>query len=104
MLNVQVFSTMANYALKNPDVREKDIDGYFGLILNECWDKRNYVRKAVSWALRNIGKKDIHYNRKAVKIAKQMKEDKLAPAKLTASEVIKELQTPELINKLKAKS
>ena len=97
------FSTMAVYALKNDELREKDIDGFFGLILNECWDKRNYVRKAVSWALKNIGKKDIHLNRKAVKIAKQMKEEKLKPAKETASEVLKEIQTPELINKLKEK-
>jgi len=97
------FSTMAVYVIKNPELREKDVDGYFGLILNECWDKRNYVRKAVSWALKNIGKKDIHLNRKAVRIAKQMKEDNLKPAKATASEVLKELQTPELLNKLKAK-
>jgi len=95
------FATMANYALKHPDLREKDVDGFFGLILNECWDKRNYVRKAVSWALRNIGKRNLHYNRKAVKIAKQMKEENLKPAKETASEAIKELQRSDLLKKLK---
>lgn len=97
------FATMANYALKHPDLREKDVDGFFGLILNECWDKRNYVRKAVSWALRNIGKRSLHYNRKAVKIAKQMKDEDLKPAKETAAEAIKELQKSELLAKLKAK-
>lgn len=95
------FATMANYALKHPDLREKDVDGFFGLIMNECWDKRNYVRKAVSWALRNIGKRSLHYNRKAVKIAKQMKEEDLKPAKETASEAIKELQKSDLLAKLK---
>jgi 3-methyladenine DNA glycosylase AlkD len=97
------FATMANYALKHPDLREKDVDGFFGLILNECWDKRNYVRKAVSWALRNIGKRSLHYNRKAVKIAKQMKDEDLKPAQETATEAIKELQKSDLLAKLKAK-
>lgn len=97
------FSVMASYALKHPDLREKDVDGFFGLILNECWDKRNYVRKAVSWALRNIGKRSLHYNRKAVRIAKQMKEENLKPAKETASEAIKELQKADLLKKLKEK-
>ena len=95
------FSTMANYALKQPDLREKDIDGFFSLILNECGDKRNYVRKSVSWALRNIGKRSLHYNRKAVKIAKIMKEDETRAAKETASEAIKELQKSDLLKKLK---
>jgi 3-methyladenine DNA glycosylase AlkD len=98
------FSTMANHALKSPDVREKDIDGYFALILNECGDKRTYVRKSVSWALRNIGKKTTHYNRKAVKIAKILIAEELAPAKETGHEALKELQKPELINKLKKMS
>lgn len=97
------FSTLANYALKNPDVREKDIEGYFTLILSECGDSRNYVRKAVSWALRSIGKRSLHYNRKAVKIAKIMKDEDLKPAKLTASEAIKELQKSDLLKKLKEK-
>ncbi|PLX71006.1 MAG: DNA alkylation repair protein [Denitrovibrio sp.] len=97
------FSTMANYALKQPDLREKDIEGFFSLILSESGDKRNYVRKSVSWALRNIGKRNLHYNRKAVKIAKTMKEDKTKAASETASEAIKELQKSELLKKLKDK-
>ncbi|ADD68304.1 conserved hypothetical protein [Denitrovibrio acetiphilus DSM 12809] len=97
------FATMANYALKSPDLREKDVEGFFGLIMNECGDKRNYVRKAVSWALRNIGKRTLHYNRKAVKLAKQMKDEPIRPAKETAGEAIKELQKPDLLKKLKDK-
>jgi len=95
------FSTMAVYALKQPGLREKDIESFFTLILNECWDKRTYVRKAVSWALRNIGKRDLHCNRKAVKIAKILKDEGLAPARETANEAIKELQKPDLLKKLK---
>lgn len=97
------FSTMANYALKQPDLREKDIDGFLSLILNESGDKRNYVRKSVSWALRNIGKRSLHYNRKAVKIAKIMKADETKAARETAAETLKELQKSELLRKLKDK-
>jgi len=97
------FATMANLALKSSDMREKDIDGFFGLILNECGDRRHYVRKAVSWALRNIGKRSLHYNRKAVRIAKQMKNEDLKPARETAAETIKELQKSDLLKKLKEK-
>lgn len=97
------FSTMANYALKQPDIREKDIDGFLSLILNESGDKRNYVRKSVSWALRNIGKRNIHYNRKAVKFAKMMKAEDTKAANLTAQEALKELQKSDLHKKLKDK-
>jgi len=95
------FSTIANYAMKSDEVREQDVESFFTLILNESWDKRNYVRKAVSWALRSIGKRDRHYNRKAVKIAKILKEEGSKTAKLTASEAIKELQNSKLLNSLK---
>lgn len=98
------FSTMANYALKAPELRDKDIDGYLSLILNECGDKRNYVRKAVSWALRSIGKRDMHCNRKAVKIAKILKDDETKAARETAAEALKDLQKSELHRKLKEKS
>jgi 3-methyladenine DNA glycosylase AlkD len=95
------FATMANYARFSEEVREQDIEGFFTLILNESWDKRNYVRKAVSWAIRSIGKRSLHYNRKAVRIAKILKDEGSKPAKLTASEAIKELQKSDLLNRLK---
>lgn len=97
------FSTMANYALKSPELNDKELDGFLTLILNECGDKRNYVRKAVSWALRNIGKRNLHCNRKAVKLAKMLKDEDLKPAKETAAEALKELQKSELLKKLKLK-
>jgi len=97
------FATMANYVRKNNDIPDKDIEGYFSLIINESEDKRNYVRKAVSWALRSIGKTNIHYNRKAVKISKMLKDTGTKPAKETAQEALKDLQKRELLRKLSGK-
>ena len=36
-------------------------------------DDRNYVRKAVNWALRNIGKRSLGLNRRAIASAKRIR-------------------------------
>ncbi len=90
------FAIIANLALKDKELTESEIDSYFTLIMNECDDSRNYVRKAVSWALRNIGKRDEKNRQKAIKLAKHMKDETSKTAKTTATEVITELNSREV--------
>ena len=55
---------------KMPD---EDIMKFFPLIKNGADDNRNFVRKAVNWALRNIGKRNLNLNKEAIKLAKEIK-------------------------------
>ncbi|MDQ7843740.1 MAG: DNA alkylation repair protein [Armatimonadota bacterium] len=51
------------------------------MITAAATDERNYVRKAVNWALRNIGKRNRALNRRAIAVAKEIgKRDSRAAA------------------------
>ena len=94
------FAIIANLAAKK-EPTEAEIDSFLTLILNECADSRNYVRKAVSWALRNIGKIDEKNRKKAIQLAKYMKDDSSKTAKTTATEALTELNSKEVKTKSK---
>ncbi|TET51882.1 MAG: DNA alkylation repair protein, partial [Actinomycetota bacterium] len=47
--------------------------GFFPVIKSGATDERNYVKKAVSWALRHIGKRNLNLNKQALKLAKKIK-------------------------------
>lgn len=97
------FAMIANIAAKDETLTAAEIDSYCTLILNECDDSRNYVRKAVSWALRNIGKRDEDNRKLAVKIAKVMRDGGSKTAKTTATEVLNELNSKEVKTKFRQK-
>ncbi|MEX2720062.1 MAG: DNA alkylation repair protein [Candidatus Wukongarchaeota archaeon] len=39
----------------------------------ETFDNRNFVKKAVNWALRQIGKRNLNLNKKAIETAKEIR-------------------------------
>ncbi len=54
---------LACHDKKAPDAEFRE---YLEVIEREAWDERNFVRKAVNWALRNIGKRNLALNRAAI--------------------------------------
>ena len=42
------------------------------LVKRHASDERNFVKKAVNWALRNIGKRNLNLNRAAIRTAKEL--------------------------------
>ena len=51
------FTTIAAYCMADKNAPNKTFEGFFPFIKKEAWDDRIYVKKAVNWALRNIGKR-----------------------------------------------
>ena len=49
-----------------------EFEKFFPLIINNATDERNYVKKAINWALRQIGKRNENLRKKAIKIAKEI--------------------------------
>lgn len=72
-------------------------DAYFLPFLEtverEATDKRNFVKKAVNWALRQIGKRDPALNAAAVAVAARLRESDSAPARWVGSDALRELQS-----------
>lgn len=56
-------------------------------------DERNFVKKAVNWALRNIGKRNPNLNKVAIKTAKEIQQVDSKAARWIAADAIRELQS-----------
>ena len=64
----------------------------FTLVKNGARDERNDVKKAVNWALRNIGKRNLNLNRAVIDVAREIQRIDSKAARWIASDAIRELQ------------
>jgi len=74
---------------------------FLPLIKKQAVDERNYVKKAVNWALRQIGKRNQRLNRAAIQAAQQIQELKSPSARWIASDALRELRSPAVQGKWK---
>jgi 3-methyladenine DNA glycosylase AlkD len=72
----------------------------FPVITDGAQDNRKSVQKAVSWALRNIGKRNLQLNQEATKLAYEIKETNTKPARWIANDVIRELESRPIQKRL----
>lgn len=87
--------------------RESSDDRFLALlpvIRRASSDERNYVRKAVSWALRHIGKRNRQLNRAAIAEARLMVTLDSRSARWVARDALRELESPAVQARLKKKS
>jgi 3-methyladenine DNA glycosylase AlkD len=66
-------------------------------------DERNFVKKAVNWALRNIGKRNPNLNKAAMKAAKEILRIDSGTARWIASDAIRELSSAPVQRRLRKK-
>ncbi len=76
----------------------------FPLIRRGAVDDRNYVRKAVCWALRQIGKRNERLRKSAIREARALRKSPFAPARWIASETLRELEDPRTVARLHSRS
>jgi 3-methyladenine DNA glycosylase AlkD len=95
------FSMMAWIACHNKNLNNEDFDKYFLLIKETSTDERNFVKKAVNWALRGIGKRNMELREKALKVAEEIKKMDSKAAKWIASGAINELSSTKTIEIIK---
>lgn len=65
----------------------------FPLMVEQANDGRNFVRKAVNWALCGIGKRNANLRRAAIATARKIAELGSPTAKWIAADALRELQT-----------
>lgn len=95
------FALMASLAFKYRKTNDELFDEFFQLIKKEASDERLYVKKAVSWALRQIGKRNLVLNKKAIEVAKEIQKINTKSAKWIASDVLRELTSKKVQARLK---
>jgi 3-methyladenine DNA glycosylase AlkD len=71
------------------------------VIMRGATDDRNFVKKAVNWALRNIGKRNPALNRAAIGAAREMAKLDSKAARWIAADAIRELEGEAVQRKLK---
>jgi len=67
-----VFSLIAALATHDKKAKDALFEQFFPIIIRESKDERKYVKKAINWALRNIGKRNHYLNEKALETAQNM--------------------------------
>ena len=86
------FSLMAGLAVKAKDATDRQFEAFFPLILQAAADDRNMVKKAVNWALRQIGKRNGRLRLKAVALAERIRRLDSLAARWIASDALRELK------------
>lgn len=94
------FVLMATLAVHDKKSSDNVFQNFLPIIKREANDNRNYVRKAVNWALRQIGKRNINLNKEAIKTAKEIGEMDSKAARWIASDALRELENEKIKRKL----
>jgi 3-methyladenine DNA glycosylase AlkD len=85
------FALMACLAWRDKISSDEKFLKFFSLIKKYSTDERNYVKKAVNWALRQIGKRNKNLCKKAIELAKEIQKIDSKSAKWIAYDAIREL-------------
>lgn len=72
---------------------------FFPLIINGSNDNRNFVKKAVNWALRSIGKKNKFLNKRALEVSNEILAIDCKSCKWINKNAIKELESEKVQKK-----
>jgi 3-methyladenine DNA glycosylase AlkD len=95
------FALIAVLAQREKEVPDERMREFFSLILEAADDDRHYVKKAVSWALRSLGKRSRTLNAEAIQIARQLREMDSKSARWIGSDSLRELQSEPVQARLK---
>ena len=98
------FALMAWLPMHDKKAPDTKFDPFFPLIIQYAGDERNFVKKAVNWALRQLGKRNALLNKKAIQTAKQIAKIDNKAARWIAKDALKELQSEPVQARLRAKA
>jgi 3-methyladenine DNA glycosylase AlkD len=87
------FSLMACLAWHDKKASDEKFSELLPIIIRGATDERKFVKKAVNWALRNIGKRNLKLNEAAIRTAKEIQRLDSKAARWVASDAIRELES-----------
>ena len=98
------FALMAYLAYRDKQATDAQFRRLLPLIERAANDDRNFVRKAVNWALRNIGKRNLRLNREATRAAARIRRQGSRSARWIAADALRELEDPAVEARLRRKA
>ena len=90
------FVIMAAYCMADKNADNEIFKQFFPLIVRESTDSRVYVKKAVNWALRNIGKRNVDLNYAAIEVANNLSMFESKSAKWIGNNALREIGKPDV--------
>jgi 3-methyladenine DNA glycosylase AlkD len=94
------FVLMCALAVHDKKAPDEPLLHFLELIEREAGDERNFVKKAVNWALRQIGKRNGELNAAAVATARRLRESDSKAARWVASDALRELTSEAVRTRL----
>jgi len=94
------FSLIACLAWHDKEAKDEEFIKLFPVIKRGATDERNLVKKAVNWALRNIGKRNRNLNKAAIKVAKEIQRIDSKAARWVSSDALRELESKAVQRRL----
>ena len=94
------FALMATLAVHDRGAPDSAFTRFLSTIRGQATDDRDYVRKAVNWALRQIGKRSLALNRAAIETAHEIARIDCRAARWIASDALKELASEKIQERL----
>jgi 3-methyladenine DNA glycosylase AlkD len=98
------FSLIAYLSYKDKDADNTRFRRCLRMIEREALDKRHFVKKAVNWALRNIGKRNLELNREAIRAAERIRRQGTPSARWIAADALRELESAAVQARLRRKT
>ena len=100
-VNRTAFSLIACLAWHDKKTEDEKFIALFPVIREGATDERNFVKKAVNWALRNMGKRNRNLNKETIEVAKEIQRLDSKAARWIAADAIKELESEAVQKRLK---
>ena len=94
---------MAALSVHDKKAKDNVFIKFLPIIRRESTDERNFVKKAVNWALRQIGKRNSSLNKKAIKVGEEILKFDSKTAKWIARDALKELKSEKVQERLREK-
>jgi len=95
------FALIACLAWHDKRAPDEQFIAVLPIIRREASDERGMVRKAVNWALRNIGKRNAKLNQSALAAAREISRMDTKAARWIASDAIRELESEAIQSRLR---
>ena len=95
------FVLMARLGFTDRNAEDKKLEMFFPVIKREATDERNFVKKAVNWAIRQIGKRNKYLNVKAIELSEEIRKMNSKSARWIANDALRELQSEAVRKRLK---
>lgn len=86
------FATLSSYCMADKKSHNELFLSFLPIIERESTDERLYVKKAVNWALRSIGKRNIDLNKAAINLSNEILKKDSKAATWIAKDALRELE------------